>query len=145
MSAFTDLLQFATELTPVQSKRFLDLLSAHITEEQRQVNLLLADTSADSKPFEVVAIAGTADTLLNEINVGDTVELNPNVEQTLRDIKYLQKDKKYIKCINTVTAKYNPSYGTFVEINQSMFAHRIELFRKVQTPLSNPHQTIEGC
>jgi hypothetical protein len=65
MSAFTDLLQFANELTPVQSKRFLDLLSAHITEEQRQVNLLLADTSADSKPLEVVAIAGTADQLLS--------------------------------------------------------------------------------
>jgi hypothetical protein len=64
MSAFTNLLQFATELTPVQSKRFLDLLSAHITEEQRQVNLLLADTSAEHKPFEVVAIAGTAETLL---------------------------------------------------------------------------------
>jgi len=69
MSAFTDLLQFATELTPVQSKRFLDLLSAHITEEQRQVNILLADTSAGSKPFEVVAIAGTAETLLtNPLN-----------------------------------------------------------------------------
>jgi len=72
MSAFTDLLQFATELTPVQSKRFLDLLSAHITEEQRQVNLLLADTSADIKPFEVVAIAGTAETLLS--NPHQTIE-----------------------------------------------------------------------
>jgi hypothetical protein len=71
MSAFTELLQFATELTPVQSKRFLDLLSAHITEEQRQVNLLLADKS-DSKPYEVVAIAGTADTLLS--NPHQTIE-----------------------------------------------------------------------
>jgi hypothetical protein len=71
MSAFTELLQFATELTPVQSKRFLDLLSAHITEEQRQVNLLLADKS-DSKPFEVVAISGTADQLLS--NPHQTIE-----------------------------------------------------------------------
>jgi hypothetical protein len=72
MSAFTDLLQFATELTPVQSKRFLDLLSAHITEEQRQVNILLADTSAYGKPFEVVAIANTADQLLS--NPHQTIE-----------------------------------------------------------------------
>jgi hypothetical protein len=68
MTAFTELLQFATELTPVQSKRFLDLLSAHITEEQRQVNLLLADTSADSKPFEVVEIASTSDQLLSNLH-----------------------------------------------------------------------------
>jgi hypothetical protein len=72
MSAFTELLQFATELTPTQSKRFLDLLSAHITEEQRQVNILLADTSASSKPFEVVAISGTAETLLS--NPHQTIE-----------------------------------------------------------------------
>jgi len=72
MSAFTNLLQFATELTPTQSKRFLDLLSAHITEEQRQVNILLSDTSAVTKPYEVVAIAGTAETLLS--NPHQTIE-----------------------------------------------------------------------
>jgi hypothetical protein len=65
MSAFTDLLMFANELPPVQSKRFLDLLSAHHDEEQRQLSILRAELSAGSKPFEVVAIAGTADTLLS--------------------------------------------------------------------------------
>jgi hypothetical protein len=71
MTAFTELLQFATELPPRKSKRFLDLLSAHIAEEQRQVNLLLADKS-DSTPYEVVAIAGTAETLLS--NPHQTIE-----------------------------------------------------------------------
>ena len=144
MSAFTDLLQFATELTPVQSKRFLDLLSAHITEEQRQVNLLLAYTSADSKPLEVVAIAGTAETLLNEINVGDTVELNPNVEADLTERNRLKVDKITESKMFVVMQKHTFDTGACIGF-AGTYWHNARLFRKVATPLSNPHQTVSGC
>ena len=144
MSAFTNLLMFANELTPAQSKRFLDLLSAHHEEEQRQLSILRAELSSGSKPFEVVAIAGTAEQLLTDvINVGDTVELNPEMQLTTYEKgmfyscniklygKYIVEDvfvKNEINCVvingRKLTAKY---------------------FRKVSAPIVNPLNSVEGC
>jgi hypothetical protein len=147
MSAFTDLLQFATELTPVQSKRFLDLLSAHITEEQRQVNLLLADTSADSKPFEVVAIAGTRETLLSdvtdtnvgEIKYGDTVECIAACSAPLD----CDDDPTFYKGYKI---EVEDVFEDYIYLSQGIHSrYKKSHFRKVSTPSINPIQTVSGC
>jgi hypothetical protein len=136
---------FATELTPVQSKRFLDLLSAHHEEEQRQLAILRAELSADSKPSEVVAIAGTAETLLNDvtdtnvgkINVGDTVEC-------IHD-SYPNTQLEFPPILKGTLLKVDTRFSDKVSFQDYYHSYNVDDFRKIQTPLSNPHQTVSGC
>lgn len=145
MSALTKLAEFVHKLPDNLQPEFRQLVDAVTNERDRLQNERLATLQATTGTFDVVAIAGTAEQLLNAINVGDTVELNPYVEPTESDNEYLRKDKDVIKPLNTVTNKETFSDGINIKVNKASYWHRIELFRKVSTPLSHPHQTVEGC
>jgi hypothetical protein len=151
MTALKKLLDFADTLPNNKGIEFLQLLQAYQKEMIAEKTQLIEGYeriirgTQNTPQYEVVAVAGTADMLLNEINVGDTVELNPNVELSKMDTEYLLKDGGNIKSLNTVTEKNKFSQITGIAVNNSNYMHRAELFRKVQTPLSNPLNTVEGC
>lgn len=87
MSAIQKIIQFTNELTTSQAIMIIDLMKeynneqlqdrlelidkiisqVHAINEKTKLELLadIAELSADSKPFEVVAIAGTAETPLS--------------------------------------------------------------------------------
>lgn len=145
MTAFTKLIEFVGKLPEALQPEYRQLIDNYISERDRLQNERIATSQATTGTFEVVA-SWYADKLLNDaINVGDTVELNPYVEPTESDNEYLRKDKDVIKPLNTVTNKETFSDGINIKVNKASYWHRIELFRKVSTPLSHPHQTVEGC
>jgi hypothetical protein len=143
MSALNNLADFITKLPLELQTEFMQLVDAVTDERDRLQNERISTSQATTGTFEVVAIAGTAETLLNDINVGDTVELNPQIQLTTYEKglfyscniklygKYIVEDvflKNDIKCVvingKKLTAKY---------------------FHKVQTPSTNQHQTVSGC
>lgn len=145
MSAFTNLITFAAKLDGELLTEYQQLINAYMDEKYSLQNERIATSQANTGTYEVVAIAGTADTLLNEINVGDTVELNPNEKQSRMDKEYLVKDSNRIKSLNTVTDKATFSNGINIKVNKDSYWYRVELFRKVSTPSTNPHQPVQGC
>jgi hypothetical protein len=94
-------------------------------------------------PNEVVAIAGTAETLLGEIQAGDTVELNPNVEPNEHRINRMRFDG--VKSLNTVKETRTILNELHISCGLCVYWHPAKYFRKVSTPLSNPLNTVEGC
>jgi hypothetical protein len=159
MSALTKLLEFNSKLPlELRAEQFLLINDLHNEFKEEKSKLMdkyerIIRAMQDTKPFEVVAVAGTAETLLTdvtdtnvgEINVGDTVELNPNEEQSKMDAEYLVKDGENIKSLNIVTKRKKFEEGVCIEVNNGKYWHRAELFRKVSTPIVNPIQNVSGC
>jgi hypothetical protein len=151
MTAFKKLLLFSNRIAPELALEFIDLVQAYAAEEHQATIKLFEEIEAIKRPCEVVAIAGTAETLLadvpdtnvGDINVGDTVELinsnyNPPIE--IRDLD-LSFNKVYL-----VDDTYVDTEGTqFVTVEGNSNEILAKRFRKVQTPLSNPLNSVEGC
>ena len=144
MSALKKLLDFADQLPTNTGIEFLQLVQAYqkemIADKMQLIEKYerIIRGTQNTPPYEVVAIAGTAETLLNEINVGDTVEC------IKYSCGYLDKNKKpillnTILVVDLIVGNYGISfegYSGFYDLSD---------FRKVQTPLTNPHQTVQGC
>ena len=64
MTAFKNLLLFSNRIAPELALEFIDLVQAYANEEHKATIALLNDIEAITRPYDVVAIAGTADTLL---------------------------------------------------------------------------------
>lgn len=142
MTAFQKLIMFSDKLDGELCTEYQQLISDYMDERDRLQNERLAN----SIKYDVIAIAGTSEQLLTDvINVGDTVELNPNAEQTEGDLKYLRRDSKYIYSLNKVTSKTSELGEPSIVLNNGTCWHPLRLFRKVSTPSTNPHKTIEGC
>ena len=153
MSALNNLAAFVYKLPDELQPEFMKLVDAVTDERERLQNERIANNNATTGTFEVVAIAGTAETLLNdvtdtnvgEINVGDTVELNPNIEQDVQDKSLLVRDAKNIFSLNKVTYKKVVDNVSYIEVNNGSYIHRELNFRKVSTPSINPLNSVEGC
>lgn len=62
MTAFKNLLLFSNRIAPELALEFIDLVQAYAAEEHKATIALLNDIDAVKRPYEVVAIAGTAET-----------------------------------------------------------------------------------
>jgi hypothetical protein len=65
MSAFTNLITFAAKLDGELLTEYQQLINAYMDEKYRLQNERIATSQASTGTFEVVAIAGTAETLLS--------------------------------------------------------------------------------
>jgi hypothetical protein len=72
MTAFKNLLLFSNRIAPELALEFIDLVQAYAAEEHKATIALLNDIEAIKRPYEVVAIAGTAEQL--SINPIQTIE-----------------------------------------------------------------------
>lgn len=69
MTAFKNLLLFSNRIAPELALEFIDLVQAYAAEEHEATIALLNEIKAVKRPYDVVAIAGTAETLLtNPLN-----------------------------------------------------------------------------
>lgn len=143
MSALNNLIQFAERLDGELLADFQQRVNAYMDERDRLQNERIGQSMARLGTFEVVAIAGTAETLLTEINVGDTVELRNsdyNPPNEIRDLD-LSFNKVYL-----VDDTYIDVEGTsFVTVEGNSNEILAKRFRKVSTPSINPHQPVSGC
>ena len=145
MSALNNLAAFVYKLPEELQTEFMNLVDAVTDERDRLQNERLATLQATTGNYEVVAIAGTAEQLLSDvINVGDTVELNPNVKPAEEDMEYLIEDADVMKPPCIVTAKETFSDGINIKINYDSYWYEAELFRKV-TPSTNPTKPEQLC
>ena len=64
MTAFKNLLLFSNRIAPELALEFIDLVQAYAAEEHESTIALLNEIKAVKIPYDVVAIAGTAETLL---------------------------------------------------------------------------------
>lgn len=144
MSAFINLLTFASKLDGELLTEYQQLINAYVDEKYNLQNERLATLQATTGKFDVAAIAGTAETLLTDtINVGDTVELNPEIQLTTyeRGLFYSCNVKLYGKYI--VEDVFVKGGINCVVINGRKLT--ASYFRKVSTPIVNPIKTVEGC
>jgi hypothetical protein len=72
MSAFTNLLTFASKLDGELLTEYQQLINAYMDEKYSLQNERIAASQASTGTFEVVAIAGTSDQLLS--NPHQTIE-----------------------------------------------------------------------
>jgi len=72
MTAFKNLLLFSNRIAPELALEFIDLVQAYAAEEHKATIALLNDLEAIKRPYEVIAIAGTAEQL--SINPIQTIE-----------------------------------------------------------------------
>ena len=72
MTAFKNLLLFSNRIAPELALEFIDLVQAYAAEEHEATIALLNDIKEVKRPYDVVAIAGTAEQLLT--NPHKTVE-----------------------------------------------------------------------
>ena len=63
MTSFKNLLLFSNRIAPELALEFIDLVQAYAAEEHKATIALLNDIEAIKRPYEVVAIAGTAEQL----------------------------------------------------------------------------------
>ena len=143
MTAFQKLIMFSDKLDGELCTEFQQLISDYMDERERLQNERIATSQANTGTFEVVAIAGTADTLLGDVNVGDTVELNPNMF-----LKSVERGKFYAYNIKTF-ATYEVE-NSFTENGVKYLTikgkkHLAKYFRKVSTSIVNHLNTVEGC
>jgi len=64
MSAFTNLITFASKLDGKLLTEYQQLINAYMDEKYNLQNERIATSQATTGTFEIVAIAGTAETLL---------------------------------------------------------------------------------
>jgi hypothetical protein len=146
MTALNNLAAFVTKLPLELQPEFMELVDEVSDERDRLQNERIATLQASTGTFEVVAIAGTRETLLNDFaNDNDIVMLSETNISNTKDVRLLNED-----LINEED-KYKVEWREEIE-NEMHYAlvgktymHPAKYFRKVATPLSNPHQTIEGC
>jgi hypothetical protein len=144
MSALKKLLDFADQLPTNTGIEFLQLVQAYqkemIADKMQLIEKYerIIRGTQNTPPYEVVAVAGTVETLLNEINVGDTVEciaeMSKPIDNMLDPICY----KGYRTDVVGV-------YGGSIFIPFSESGYKKSDFRKVSTLSTNPHQTVQGC
>jgi hypothetical protein len=146
MSAFTNLITFAAKLDGKLLTEYQQLINAYMDEKYNLQNERIATSQANTGTFEVVAIAGTAEMLLNDFaNDNDIVMLSETNISNTKDVRLLNED-----LINEED-KYKVEWREKIEneMHYALFGktymHPAKYFRKVQTPLSNPHQTVQGC
>jgi len=72
MSAFTNLITFAAKLDGKLLTEYQQLINAYMDEKYNLQNERIATSQANTGTYEVVAIAGTAETLLS--NPHQTIE-----------------------------------------------------------------------
>ena len=72
MTAFKNLLLFSNRIAPELALEFIDLVQAYANEEHKATIALLNNIEAIKRPYDVVAIAGTAEQL--SINPIQTIE-----------------------------------------------------------------------
>jgi DNA/RNA endonuclease YhcR with UshA esterase domain len=72
MSAFTNLITFAAKLDGKLLTEYQQLINAYMDEKYNLQNERIATSQANTGTFEVVAIAGTSETLLT--NPHQTIE-----------------------------------------------------------------------
>ena len=72
MTAFKNLLLFSNRIAPELALEFIDLVQAYAAEEHEATIALLNEIKAVKRPYEVIAIAGTAEQL--SINPIQTIE-----------------------------------------------------------------------
>ena len=144
MSALKKLLDFADQLPTNTGIEFLQLVQAYQKEMIADKMQLIEGYeriirgTQNTTPYEVVAIAGTADTLLNEINVGDTVEC-------VSEFAFAQDVAVGTIIHKGYSAIVESVYGGCIYLPYSENMYKKSDFRKVSTLSTNPHQTIEGC
>jgi hypothetical protein len=153
MSAFTELLEFVGKLPEYLQPEYRLLIDNYVSERDRLQNERIATSQASTGTFEVVAIAGTRETLLSdvtdtnvgEVNAGDTVYLSDTNIANKGDWQRMNEDEITENESYKVERKENWFGVPHLVFEGKQFMHPATHFRKVQTPLSNPHQTIEGC
>jgi hypothetical protein len=148
MTALTKLLDFADTLPNNKGIEFLQLLQGYQKEMIAEKTQLIEGYeriirgTKDTPQSEVVAVAGTAETLLNDVG----------------EIKYGDVVECIAVCSAPLDCEDDPTLykGYRIEV-EDVFEHYIYLsqgihsrykksdFRKVYTPLSNPLNTVEGC
>lgn len=139
MSAFNKLIEFVGKLPEALQPEYRQLIDNYISERDRLQNERIGQNMATTGNFEVVAIAGTAETLLNdEINVGDTVEC-------VSEFALPQDTEVGVIIPCGYKATVEGVYGGCISLPYSEYLYKKSDFRKVSTPLYNPHQTVEGC
>jgi hypothetical protein len=143
MSAFTELLEFVGKLPETLQPEYRRLIDNYVSERDRLQNERIATSQASTGTLEVVAIAGTAETLLNDFaNDNDIVMLSETNISNTKDVMRLNED-----LINEED-KYKVEWREEIEkeMHYALFGktymHPAKYFRKVATPLSNPHQTV---
>lgn len=149
MTALTKLLELNSKLPiELRAQQFLLINELHNEFKDEKSKLMdeyerIIRAMQDSKTYDVVAIAGTAEQLLTDvINVGDTVELNTNIETDRTERRYLEGDNIKQSTKYVVLHKHTFDRGVCIGFNGCTYWHRIELFRKVSTPIVNPIKTV---
>ena len=145
MSAFTKIIEFVGKLPEALQPEYRQLIDNYISERDRLQSERIGQNMATTGTFEVVA-SWYADKLLNDVaNPRDIIMLVETNISNSEDARMINED-----CINeqdTYTVEW------YEEINSVMhyaligkdYMHPAKYFRKVSTPLYNPHQTVEGC
>jgi hypothetical protein len=143
MSALNNLIQFAERLDGELLSDFQQRINAYMDERDRLQNERIATSQATTGTFDVVAIAGTAETLLNEINVGDTVICV--VEFALPYQSPYQNTGLDGMIPHGYTATVDGVYNECISFHKSEHLYKKSNFRKVSTPIVNPLNSVEGC
>jgi hypothetical protein len=147
MTAFKKLLLFSNRIAPELALEFIDLVQAYAAEEHQATIKLFEEIEAIKRPYEVVAIAGTAETLLNdvtdtnvgEIKYGDTVECIAVCSAPLD----CDDDPTFYKGYRI---EVEDVFEDYIYLSQGIHSrYKKSHFRKVSTPLSNPLNSVEGC
>ena len=138
MTAFKNLLLFSNRIAPELALEFIDLVQAYANEEHDATIALLNDIKEVKRPYEVVAIAGTAEQLLNDIiNVGDTVEcIRASYPTNHSGLRIVKKGKRLVVDIVFSSTLVFSGYDNYYPAKN---------FRKVSTPIINPLNSVEGC
>ena len=127
MSAFTKLIEFVGKLPEALQPEYRQLIDNYISERDRLQNERISTSQATTGTFEVVA-SWYADKLLNEINVGDTVEC-------IRDCYSIEFDESGIIRAG-MTLKVDLVFGEIIGFDTHEKSYSKEHFRKVSPPRS---------
>lgn len=146
MTAFTKLIEFVGKLPEALQPEYRQLIDNYISERDRLQNERIVQNMATTGTFEVVAIAGTRETLMNDINVGDTVYLEDTNIANKGDWQRMNEDEITGNELYKVERKeYWFGCLPHLAFEGKQYLHHSIYFRKVSTPLTHPHQTVEGC
>jgi hypothetical protein len=146
MSALNNLIQFAERLDGKLLADFQQRVNAYMDERDRIQNERIATSQAITGTYEVVAIAGTAETLLNDVTDTNVGEIKyGNTVECIRGCYPINGSTKYPFILKGETLIVDLVFGKGISFEGYGANYYASNFRKVSTPIVNPIQNVSGC
>jgi hypothetical protein len=146
MTALNNLAEFVYKLPDELQPEFMKLVDAVTDERDRLQSERIATSQAITGTFEVVAVAGTAETLLTDVTDTNVGEIKyGNTVECIRGCYPINGSTKYPFILKGETLIVDLVFGKGISFEGYGANYYASNFRKAPTPIVYQHQNVSGC